>query len=154
PICVTFQFMDHTLLKRIITENQELFPDQHSSRVRKAMNLMICDPTEEEEDFLKNVLVVCANTYREIVAIQSLGRISLTTFSKQLLNDCTLKAFERVKFVTDYLKQELERQNQSASAVAAQQRYNHFYDAMKNNELCIVKNYRRHPIFGKGNSFT
>lgn len=155
PICVTFQFMDHTLLKKIISENQEIFPDKHSNRVRKAMQLMICDPTEEEEEFMKNVLVVCGNTYREIVAIQSVGRISLNTFSKRLLNDCTMKAFERVKFVTDYLKQEIEKQKQSASAIATMQRYNHFfYDAMKNCELCIAKDYRRHPIFGKGNNFT
>lgn len=150
PICVTFQFMDNTLLEKIMSEYQEIHPEMHQSRVRKAMQLMICDPTEEEEDFLKNVLVVCANTYREIVAIQSLGRLSLSSFSKQLLNNCSTRAFDRVKFVTDYLKKQLEDHKKSSGFI---DRYC-FDESMKNGDLCIVKNYKRNPIFGDGNSFT
>ena len=140
PICITFQFMDHTLLRRIMRENQELFPDQHCQQVQKAMKLMICDPTEEEEDFLRNVLVICANTYKEIVAIQSLGRISLSSFASKLLKDCTTKAFERVHFVTDYLKTELEKHNKSSLSAknVSLQRTDNFYEAMKNGQLCIV----------------
>lgn len=150
PICVTFQFMDHTLLKKIMSENQEIIPEQHQDRVRKALKLAFCDPTEEEEDFLSNVLVICANTYREIVAIQSIGCLSLASYAKPLMSSCIDRAFERVKFVTDYLKSQLDKHNQSTSNPF--ERFG-FREALNSGQLCIVKDYMRNPIFGPGNSF-
>lgn len=165
PLCVTFQFMDASLLAKIISDNQEHFPEELlAGRLRKAAQLMVTDPTEEEEDVLRNVLVVCANTYGEIVAIQSLGRLSLTT-SGQLLKDCTAKAFERVRFVTDYLKAEVAKvkaeRYSGKQLTASSLEESGFYSAMRTTELCIARDYMRNPIFGgkpgfggNNNSFT
>ena len=148
PLCVTFQFMDRTHLKKILTENQEILPEQHEHLVRKATQLLICDPTEEEEDFLHNVLIICANVYKEIVAIQSIGPLSLRSFSQRLLRSCTDKAFERVRFVTNYLKQTLEMHvNTSGQKQQPFERYG-FYEAMLNGDLCIIRDYDRHPVLG------
>ena len=102
PISVALYFTDNSLLALILSGNQEvnLRAAQHEARVKKASKL-ICDPTEVEEDFLSNVFVVCANTYREIVFIQSLARVSIASFASKLA-DCSTKAFERAKYVTDY----------------------------------------------------
>ncbi|KAH9391384.1 Exosome complex component RRP45 [Tyrophagus putrescentiae] len=161
PLCVTFQFMDSGLLRKLLAENyQEGWPEELvAGRLRKVATgrLMITDPTEEEEEHLRNVLVVCANTYGEIVAIQSLGRISLSS-SGQLLKECTRMAFERVRFVTDYLKAEIAKQekeqNNSPSSFEGG-----FFEALRQPgslELCIARDYRRSAIFGSGryNGFT
>lgn len=149
PICVTFQFMDHTHLKKILSDDQEILIEKHKSRVKKASQLIICDPTEEEEDFLHNALIICANVYKEIVAIQSIGLLSLTSFSKQLLNTCSKIAFERVKFVTDYLKKCLEKHSELGP-------YNcyDFHQAMKNGDLCFVNNYEKYSLFEPKQSFS
>lgn len=151
PICVTFQFMDRTHLKKILTENQEILPaEKHEQFVRKAQQLLICDPTEEEEDFLRNVLIVCANVLKEIVAIQSIGQLSLQSFSKRLLRLCTEKAFERVRFVTDYLKSTLDSHNNYSGGHSQQQslfeRYG-FFEAMLNGDLCIARNFNLNPVY-------
>lgn len=137
PICVTFQFMDHTMLAKMVTENQEMSAAEHQQRVAKAQQLMICDPIEEEEEYLSNVLVICANTYTEIVAIQSLGRLPLSAFSNtKIVNSCTEKAFQRVKFVTDYLRSQLEQHNQEK--MFGLQRYD-FHQAFKQGDLWLAK---------------
>ena len=163
PLCVTFQFMDSGLLRKLLAENyQEGWPEELvAGRLRKVATgrLMITDPTEEEEEHLRNVLVVCANTYGEIVAIQSLGRISLSS-SGQLLKECTRMAFERVRFVTDYLKAEIakqEKENNSSSLPSSFE--GGFFEALRQPgclELCIARDYRRSAIFGSGryNGFT
>lgn len=154
PICVTFQFMDHTLLQKIISENQEIFVEQHRNRVRKSLNLMICDPTDEEEDYLKNVLIICANTYKEIVAIQSLGRLSLKSLSSELLDLCSKIAFDRVNSVTDYLKAQLVKHHevQGTEKNANQLHRFDFHDAWQSGELCKTKDYKRNGLFRKLNS--
>ncbi|OTF77736.1 exosome complex component RRP45-like protein, partial [Euroglyphus maynei] len=153
PICVTFQFMDRTHLKKILTENQEILPEQHEHFVRKAAQLLICDPTEEEEDFLQNVLIICANVYKEIVAIQSIGPLSLRSFSQRLLRSCTEKAFERVRYVTNYLKSTLQMHINSGGGGQQQlfERYG-FYEAMLNGDLSIIRDYDRHPVLGDDNN--
>ncbi|UXI19978.1 Laminin subunit beta-1 [Sarcoptes scabiei] len=140
PICVSFQFMDPTLLKKILNENQDLQLEQHNRRVLKSSQLIICDPTSEEEEFIPNVLIICANVYREIVAIQSIGPLSLDSFQKQLLKICADKAFDRVEFVTNYIRKCLERHKGNEKIGSELFNRYGFLEAIRNGDLTKIQN--------------
>ena len=73
---------------------------------------MICDPLECEEDSSDASLVVAANSYREIVSIHCSGK---PVVDSETIIKCSQKAIERVKYLTEFVKNSLESDKQIRS---------------------------------------
>jgi exosome complex component RRP45 len=85
PFCVSFVF----------------FEDKQSN------HHMVCDPLDIEEESADGSVIVCANSYHEIVGLHCSGK----SVGRQNLNKCFNTAIEKVKQITTELKRALELDN-------------------------------------------
>ncbi|CAG2101704.1 unnamed protein product [Medioppia subpectinata] len=66
---------------------------------------LVCDPNQCEEESADALLVVSANTYREIIGLHCFGKPVID--SEKVIN-CSQKAIERVKYLTEFMKNSLQ----------------------------------------------